>query len=56
MTVRTLIVDDELHAREGIRIRLREFPEIEVVGECSSGLEAVSAIAEVEKIKRYVPP
>ena len=47
MTVRTLIVDDELHAREGIRIRLREFSEIEVVGECSSGLEAVSAIAEL---------
>lgn len=47
MKVRTVIVDDEPHAREGIRIRLKEFPEIEVVGESSSGSEAVSAIEEL---------
>ena len=42
--IRTLIIDDEPHAREGIRIRLREFPMIQVIGECSSGAEAVDSI------------
>jgi two-component system, LytTR family, response regulator len=41
---RTLIVDDEPHAREGIRIRLKEFKNIQIVGECSSGIEAVRSI------------
>jgi two-component system, LytTR family, response regulator len=44
MKIRAIIVDDEPHAREGIKIRLREFPEIDVAGECSSGSEAVSTI------------
>ncbi|MDP3583261.1 MAG: response regulator, partial [Ignavibacteria bacterium] len=48
MRVRVLIVDDEPHAREGIRIRLREFPEVIIVGECSSGKEAVQAISELK--------
>jgi len=41
---RTLIIDDEPHAREGIRIRLKEFKNIQIVGECSSGIEAVKSI------------
>jgi len=41
---RTLIIDDEPHAREGIRIRLKEFKQIQIVGECSSGNEAVKSI------------
>ena len=44
MKIRTLIVDDEPHAREGIRIRLREFKQIQIVDECSSGMEAVKSI------------
>jgi two-component system LytT family response regulator len=44
MTIRTVIVDDELHAREGIRLRLKDYPEVEVAGECGSGTEAVSMI------------
>ena len=44
MKIRTLIVDDEPHAREGIRIRLREFKNLQIVGECSSGMEAVKSI------------
>ena len=44
MTIKTLIIDDEPHAREGIRIRLNEFPTIKIIGECSSGLEAVDTI------------
>jgi len=42
--VRTIIVDDEPHAREGIRIRLKDFKNVQIVGECSSGLEAVKSI------------
>jgi two-component system, LytTR family, response regulator len=42
--IRTLIVDDEPLAREGIRMRLNREPDIEVIGECSHGRAAVSAI------------
>jgi len=42
--IRTLIVDDEPHAREGIRIRLKDFANIQIVGECASGIEAVKSI------------
>jgi two-component system LytT family response regulator len=44
--MRTLIVDDEPLARERIRTLLREEPDIELVGECADGHEAVSAIEE----------
>jgi two-component system, LytTR family, response regulator len=44
MNIRTLIVDDEPHAREGIRIRLKESPHVEIIGECSSGAEALEFI------------
>jgi two-component system, LytTR family, response regulator len=44
MNIRTLIVDDEPHAREGIRIRLKESSNIEIIGECSSGVEALEFI------------
>ncbi|HEY0023353.1 MAG TPA: LytTR family DNA-binding domain-containing protein [Longimicrobium sp.] len=44
MTVRTLVVDDEPLAREGIRLRLAREAGFEVVGECANGLEAVEAI------------
>lgn len=47
-TIRALIVDDEPMAREGIRVLLRDDPEIEVVGECAGGREAIRAIREVE--------
>jgi two-component system LytT family response regulator len=43
--IRTLIVDDEPMARASIRVLLAADPEIEVVGECGSGLDAVAAIA-----------
>ncbi len=43
--IRTLIVDDEPPAREIIRKMLGEDDEIEVVGECSNGAEALNAIA-----------
>jgi two-component system LytT family response regulator len=43
--IRTLIVDDEQMARASIRVLLGSDPEIELVGECASGVDAVSAIA-----------
>ncbi|MGE5315285.1 MAG: LytR/AlgR family response regulator transcription factor [Acidobacteriota bacterium] len=44
MKIRTLIIDDEPHAREGIRLRLKRFSDIEVIGEAASGADAASAI------------
>ncbi|UCC75161.1 MAG: response regulator transcription factor [Gemmatimonadota bacterium] len=46
--IRALIVDDEPFAREGIRVLLRDDAEIEIVGECADGREAVAAIREFE--------
>lgn len=45
--LRVLVVDDEPLARERVRTLLTSDPEVEVVGECTSGLEAVRAIAEL---------
>jgi len=44
MKIRTLIVDDESLARERLRQLLQDEPEIEVLGECADGNEAVEAI------------
>jgi two-component system LytT family response regulator len=44
MNIRTLIIDDEPHAREGIRLRLKRSSVIDVIGECGSGSEAVRMI------------
>jgi two-component system, LytTR family, response regulator len=43
---RALLVDDEDLARHAIRELLKFHPEIEVVGECANGFEAVKAVAE----------
>jgi len=37
MKIRTLIVDDELLARERLRQLLQSEPEIELIGECGDG-------------------
>ena len=42
--VRVLIADDELLARKFIRRMLKQDPEVEIVGECSNGAEAVATI------------
>jgi len=44
--IRTLIVDDELAAREGMRHLLAADPEIVLAGECSNGREAAAAIRD----------
>lgn len=42
--IRALVVDDEPLARSSITVLLRLDPEIDVVGECGSGMEALSEI------------
>ncbi|MGH7595280.1 MAG: LytR/AlgR family response regulator transcription factor [bacterium] len=44
MKIHTLIVDDEPLARERIRALLADEPDIEMIGECANGHEAVGAI------------
>jgi two-component system LytT family response regulator len=44
--VRTLIVDDEPPARRRVRKFLTEMVDVEVIGECADGGEAVEAIRE----------
>ena len=46
MKMRTLIVDDEPLAREWVRNGLQDEPDIEIVGECGDGFEAVKTITE----------
>jgi two-component system, LytTR family, response regulator len=46
MRIRTLIVDDEPLAREWVRNGLQEEPDVEIIGECGDGFEAVQAISE----------
>jgi two-component system LytT family response regulator len=47
-SLRTLIVDDEDLARHIIRELLGAHPEIEIVGECVNGFEAVKAAADLK--------
>ena len=44
--MRTLIVDDEHLARALLREYLAAHPDVEIVGECANGFEAVKAITE----------
>ncbi|HEY9283835.1 MAG TPA: LytTR family DNA-binding domain-containing protein [Pyrinomonadaceae bacterium] len=46
MNIRTLIVDDELLARERIRRMLEDESDVEILGECVGGRQAVSFIEE----------
>lgn len=42
--IRVMLVDDEPLALRGLKLRLEGFPEIEIIGECSNGREAVKEI------------
>ncbi|MDX3854046.1 response regulator transcription factor [Streptomyces sp. AK02-01A] len=44
MTIRVLIVDDQVMVREGFSVLLNAMPDIEVVGEAVNGREAVSQV------------
>ena len=45
--IRVLVVDDEPLAREKVRAMAADDPEIEIVGECANGAEAVAAVEEL---------
>lgn len=47
-TISTLIVDDEPLARNELSFLLKDFPEIEVVGSGTNGLEALKLIEDLE--------
>lgn len=42
-----IIVDDESLARRGLALRLQNIPQVDVIGECCNGAEALQAIAEL---------
>jgi two-component system LytT family response regulator len=48
MNLRVLVVDDEPLARLGVTARLRAHPDMTVVGECSSGEEALACMARLK--------
>ena len=45
-TIRTLIVDDEVLARDNVEALLRPDPEIQILAQCSTGAQAVEAIKQ----------
>lgn len=46
--IRVLIVDDHMMMRTGLRYTLRSFEDLELVGEASSGAEAIEKCAELQ--------
>jgi two-component system LytT family response regulator len=44
MTIRTILVDDEKLAIQGLQLRLAAFPDVEVIDTCANGREAIRAI------------
>ena len=46
--LRVIVVDDESLARRGLRLRLDSIDNVEILAECSNGLEAINKIAELE--------
>ncbi|CAL9296417.1 MULTISPECIES: response regulator transcription factor [unclassified Streptomyces] len=45
MTIRVLVVDDQMMVREGFSVLLNAMPDMEVVGEAVNGREAVAQVA-----------
>ena len=44
MTIRTILVDDEPLAIQGLELRLQLFDDVEIIDRCSNGREAIRAI------------
>ncbi|MNL22130.1 Transcriptional regulatory protein YehT [compost metagenome] len=44
--IRTILIDDEPLARDVVKHYLSNFPDVEVVAECSDGFEGIKAIAQ----------
>jgi two-component system LytT family response regulator len=48
MSIRTVIVDDEVLSRRGIEIRLRAASDFEILAQCANGREALAAIQQYQ--------
>ena len=48
MSIRTVIVDDEVLSRRGIEIRLRAATDFEILAQCANGREALAAIQQYQ--------
>jgi len=46
--IRTILIDDESLARDILKHYLSDFPEIEIVAECSDGFEGIKAITQCQ--------
>lgn len=44
MTIRTILVDDEKLAIQGLQLRLAPFEDVEIIGTCANGREAIRKI------------
>ena len=44
MTIRTILVDDEPLAIQGLLLRLERFDDVEIIDTCSNGREAIRSI------------
>src|ERR687893_660718 len=44
MTIRTILVDDEPLAIQGLRLRLEKHEDVEIIDTCSNGREAIRSI------------
>ena len=44
MTIRTILVDDEPLAIQGLELRLMSHPDVEIVDKCQNGREAIRSI------------
>ncbi|WP_448500672.1 LytR/AlgR family response regulator transcription factor [Sphingomonas sp.] len=44
MTIRTILVDDETLAIQGLELRLQEHDDVEIIDKCSNGREAIRSI------------
>ncbi len=44
MKIRTILVDDETLAIQGLELRLQAFPEVEIIDRCANGREAIRSI------------
>jgi two-component system LytT family response regulator len=45
--IRTIIVDDESHARKSLTLLLEQQPDVEIVAEASNGIEAIRVISDL---------
>jgi len=49
MTIRTILVDDEPLAIQGLQLRLERFEDVEIIETCSNGREAIRAIKTISR-------